>query len=67
MEAEWSGQPFRPAGPKLGQKKSYKSSDPFSDLPFLWGLTKGMRDPKLVLLIVVSGSTWTLLDIYQGL
>ena len=68
VEAGWSGQPFRPAGPNIGQKKkSHKSSGPFDDLPFLWGLTKGMRDPKLVFLIVISGSTWTILDIYQGL
>ena len=69
-EGGWAGlnvvsTPFKV--PKMEYQRERIHSESFKEIPFLWGLWKGVKEPKLIVFLVLAGSAWTAVDIWNGL
>ena len=53
--------------PKMEDQRERMNSESFKEIPLFWGLWKGIKEPKLLVFLLLAGSAWTAVDIWNGL
>ena len=69
-EGGWAGMnvvatPFKV--PKMEYREKTRHSETFKDIPFIWGVLKNIKEPKLLIFLFFAGGAWTALDVWKGL
>ena len=53
--------------PKMEYQRERQDSESFKEIPLIWGFMKGIKEPKLLIALLLAGGTWTAIDIWNGL